>query len=109
MPKIVIIAVLHALILGVGGFFLNLLVFGIGFSDSFIVREGYLWIIYLWKILNAPSSFLVNYDETNILIWLPVQMLTSFIWANIYALAWSVLTRHNKSLQATPKSDAPEL
>ena len=68
------------------GLFIGLMVFGVGFSDSAAIKEGYTLLVWLWKILNAPASFFIS---GNSIVYLIVQLITSFLWANIYALLWS--------------------
>ena len=68
------------------GIFIGLMVFGVGFSDSNTIKQGYELLIWLWKILNAPASF---FASGNVYVYLTIQLITSFIWANIYAILWS--------------------
>ena len=89
MPKILIITITHAIIFGFGGWFLGMAVFATGFSDSTAIKEGHTWLFKIWQILNAPASFSTYYSVVTVWLWLPVQLFTSFIWANIYALIWS--------------------
>ena len=87
MPKIITITIAHMLLMLVSGFFIGMLVFGVGFSGSTTVKEGYAILVWLWKILNAPASF---FSDVNIYLYLFIQLITSFIWANIFAICWSV-------------------
>ena len=101
MPKILTITFIHAFLLGLGGWLLGMMVLSTGFSDSEVIKEGHIWLFKLWQILNAPASYLTYYSETTSWLWVPVQLITSFAWSNIYVLIWSALKRHNKSVKQT--------
>ena len=93
MPKILIITIIHAVLFGLGGLLFGLMVFATGFSELAVIREGHAWLFKLWQILNAPASYLTYYSEVSIWLWVPAQLFTSFVWANLYTVVWSVLTR----------------
>ena len=106
MPTILTITIIHAVLFGLGGLVLGLMVFGVGFSESELIKIGYGWLFKLWQILNAPASYLTYYTDINVWLWIPTQIITSFVWANIYAFLWSLIRGHNKSSKPTPKSGA---
>lgn len=68
---------------------LGLMVFSVGFSDSITMKEGYVWLVNIWKLLNIPASYIFYYPNNNVIIYIVIQLLTSFVWANIYVLIWS--------------------
>jgi len=88
MSKILTITFLHLAIFVIGGLLLGVEVLGVGFSDSATLKVGYKWLVNIWKILNAPASYIFYYPKSNGVIYLLVQLVTSFIWANIYVVIW---------------------
>ena len=65
------------------------MVFGVGFSESVAVKEGYVWLVNIWKLSNFPATYIFYYPDSSGIIYIIIQTLTSFIWANIYAFIWS--------------------
>lgn len=100
MPAIFIITIIHAVIFALAGLLLGLTVFAIGFSEPSAINEGHAWLFAIWQVLNAPASFLTYYSGVSGWLWAPVQLLTSFIWANLYVITWSVLTKYIKSFKS---------
>ena len=97
MPKILIVTVIHGLLFGLGGIVLGLMVFGVGFSESDAIKYGYTWIVRIWEVLNNPAaSYFLHTVEPSLWIGIPLQLLTSFIWANIFLLIWSFITKRIK-------------
>ena len=89
MPKIVIITFAHLVVAVTSGILIGMMVFSVGFSDSETLKESYNWVVILWKILNAPASYVLEHPDSNGFIYIFIQIITSFLWANIYAFVWS--------------------
>lgn len=110
MPKIVIITALHLIIALMSGYMLGMSVFAVGFSDSETTKNMYRILVYAWQVLNAPAGvYVLQVKSINWAVFGVLQLLTSFIWANVFALAashWKA-NRHNQSLHRTPKRLPP--
>lgn len=110
MPKILRLAILHMLLAVASGYLIGMSVFGVGFSSSEAAKDTYSIIVYVWQALNAPAGLYV-FDAQNVdwNLFLLLQMVTSFIWANVIAFVafgWKAY-RHNQSLHRTPKRLPP--
>jgi len=92
MPKILIITIVHLLFAVVSGLFIGLVVFGVGFSDSASTKEIYGWLVQAWKIFDYPASYILDHPNSNGFLFIGIQLVTSFVWANIYAFSWSYLS-----------------
>jgi hypothetical protein len=104
VPKILILTLAHMTLAIVSGLVLGLGVFGVGFSDSTTVRGTYDVFVILWKVLNAPAGiYVLHVSAPNWLPWGVLQLVTSFLWANVFALVASIwkARRHNKPLEPT--------
>jgi hypothetical protein len=101
MPKIASITALHLIIALVSGYVLGMSVFGVGFSDSEAIKTTYRVFVYAWQVLNAPAGVYVFQVKTlNWGVFGVLQLLTSFLWANVIAIVasrWET-NRHNQSL-----------
>ena len=95
MPKIFVITFIHALIFGVGGLVIGLMSLGTGFSESYSTKVIYVWVYNAWQILNAPASSVSLMSGANMWAWIPTQLITSFLWANLYVFIISAVRRHN--------------
>ena len=81
------------------GYVLGMGVLGVGFSGSEAAKDTYGIVVYAWQALNAPAGLYVfhaqNVDWT---LFLLLQVVTSFIWANLIALAisaWKTYAHNN--------------
>lgn len=87
MPKIVLITIAHLMLATGSGLMLGLGVFGAGFSDSSAVHSGYTVLVMIWQILDAPAGpYILHATSPNGWLLSLLQLLTSFIWANIVVL-----------------------
>ena len=90
MPKILILTSVHMTLAIVSGLVLGLGVFGVGFSDSAAVRGTYDSLVILWEVLNAPAGiYVLNISEPDWRLWGVLQLITSFLWANSFAIVAS--------------------
>lgn len=95
MPRIVIITALHLVFALVSGYVFGMSVFGVGFSDSEATKTTYRFLVYVWQVLNAPAGIYVF--KANSIDWAEfgtLQLLTSFLWANVIALVASHRKAH---------------
>ncbi len=90
MPKILLLTLAHAVAAIICGLMLGLSIFGVGFSDSALTHASYSILVIIWEILNAPAGiYILQVSEPSGGLWLLLQVLTSFLWANSYALVAS--------------------
>lgn len=107
MPRIVVITALHLIIALVSGYVLGMSILGVGFSDSEATKTTYSFLVYTWQVLNAPAGvYVFQAKSINWAVFGGLQLLTSFLWANVIAIVashWKA-NRHNQPLHLTQKS-----
>jgi hypothetical protein len=110
MPRIVVITALHLIIALVSGYVLGMSILGVGFSDSEATKTTYSFLVYTWQVLNAPAGvYVFQAKSINWAVFGGLQLLTSFLWANVIAIVashWKA-NRHNPPLHLTQKRLPP--
>jgi len=97
MPRILVIMILHLLIFGLGGLMFDAMAVGAGYADAATEQQVYAWLAQLWHIFNAPAGYLFYSLADYRWVWILIQLVTSFVWANIYALLWSLWKNRTKA------------
>jgi len=104
MPRIVTITIAHLVITIASGLLLGLSALGIGFTEFSATCDVYAVLTLIWQALNAPAGiYLLHSSPPNWTIWVGLQLFTSFLWANVFVLGVSALSkrRHDKPFEPT--------